>query len=233
MAFRSISPAPHVLLVDDEPESIAPVQIWLQRNGARTTLAGAPEAAETILTGDLVDVVLCDVHMPGNNRLEWVRRLSAATDSPPVFILTGQPEMDTALAAANLPVAGYLVKPPDYSELAGRLKSCIQRWRQHNDLLGRLQELTRDPTLDNKEPHLAAQLRLLASRLHENRPGSRQPDPTVDWPEVIRDTIAVLVKTKGSFHSKELAALRRKLSHLLTMADGLPTAPLAQPEGKV
>ncbi|MBA3848814.1 MAG: hypothetical protein C0502_02315 [Opitutus sp.] len=232
MAFRSLSPAPHVLIVDDDPESIAPVQIWLQRNGARTTLAVTPDAAEAILGRDPVDVVLCDIHMPGNNRLEWVRQLTGMAGSPPVFILTGQPEMDTALVAANLPLAGYLVKPPDYNELAGRLGICIHRWRLRHDLLGRLEELSRNSTFGENEPGLAAQLRRLASLLQKSPHVSRHPDPSVDWPAVIRDTIGVLVKTKGSFHSKELAALRRKLSHLLTLADGRTDEPVAPSEGK-
>lgn len=224
MAFCNLSPAPHLLLVDDEPESIEPLRIRLERNGARTSCASEPALADEILAREPIDVVLCDIHMPGNSRLEWVRRCTANPAFPPLLLLTGHPEIDTTILAANLPVAGYLVKPPDFDELCSQLIRCIARKRLRDDLVAHVRSLEAGSSPAETDRKYAAQLHQMAEQLSDPRICSSISGPPVDWPSIVKETIDVLIATKGKFHSKELFALRKKLTSLLP-----PSTPQAAP----
>lgn len=225
MPLSFLSPTPHLLLVDDEPDTIAPLQIWLERHGAKVTFASDAEHAEICLAAGRVDAVICDIHMPGNHRLQWVRRLTERNGAPPLFLLTGNPEIESALAAANLPVAGYFVKPPDYHELTSRLMSCIGRARLHQDLADKISGLFGASGGDNPNPELNAIFQQLLIALNQQCSKPPHSPASIDWTAVAQETIAVLEKTKGSFHSKELGALRRKLAALLPVEPGHASKP--------
>jgi CheY-like chemotaxis protein len=212
-----------VLLVDDDPDSSVALCGWLECKGYDVVQASGPAEADERLAHATFDVILSDIHMPGNERLQWVERLLQRPGSPAIVLLTGNPEFETACRAANLSVAGYLVKPPDFNvveELVGRIVT------QHRDRAEFL-TIAKDVIglLDAHGANGLAQERVLVKRLAglahgfagrfarletETSPG----DET--WRTVITETIAVIEKTKQSFRSKELGALRVRLQRLLT-----------------
>ncbi len=204
-----------ILLVDDEPEPRGILAGWLRQLGAGVTEAGDIAGAEAGLARESFDLILSDVHLPGNNRLQWTERLLARPGLPPLLLLTGNPEIVTALRAANLPVAGYLAKPPDFSTLRERLQELV---RQHRRRVG-LEALAREAAalagalalsapLAGKLDHLAACLATEAAR------PAREPGAGA-WRDAIIETITVLEKTKHSFRSRELGQLRSRLDQLL------------------
>lgn len=75
------------------------------------------------------DVVLCDIHMEpvdGFQFLENLRRLPIpALASTPVVFLTGDAEQRTVLAAKQLQVNGYLVKPVSVTQLQRRIEAVL------------------------------------------------------------------------------------------------------------
>jgi DNA-binding NtrC family response regulator len=211
-----------ILLVEDDPSTSALLGGWLERMGATVVDTASVEAAERALGEGSFELIISDVHLPGNSRLEWVERvLQRGPMPPPLLLLSGNPELETALKAANLPVAGYLVKPPDFTALGKLLEQLVHDYRQRT----RLRQLAEDTArlaasgeAGEADAPLRTTLRDLARCLTENTERRRDLPPagTAPWRTAIVETIAVLEKTKHSFRSKELGTLRQRLEQLVT-----------------
>ncbi|GAB3647823.1 response regulator [Corynebacterium nasicanis] len=99
-----------VMLIDDHP---------VVRAGLRTILDGFPDitvvaegadgAAALDATRTEIDVVVCDIQMPGMDGITATRRLRAA-GGPPVLILTTYDTQADIVAAVEAGALGYLLK---------------------------------------------------------------------------------------------------------------------------
>ncbi len=212
----------HILIVEDDPIASAMLCAWARQQGAVVTAAESTHEAEQVLTSGRFDLVVSDVHLPGNQRLSWVEKLLSADMAPPIVLITGNPELETTLRAANLPVAGYLVKPPDLAALTRLAQSLITGHRHRREL----HELSRDVagllTVSGSESAPVRDRLLQLSRLLSAE-SSRTPrsSPTADdgiWRSAIAETVTVLERTKHSFRSKDLGQLRQRLQRVLDAA---------------
>ncbi len=222
-----------ILLVDDEPETGVALRGWLERRGYESVYVDGPEAADHALATETFDVVLSDIQMPGNLRLEWIERRLQQECPPPILLMTGDPHLETAMHAANLPVAGYLLKPLDYDRTAALIDRLASEHQGRLQLRDAAREVTR--LLDSCEPAAATldpvsqQLRDLARALTAAAQPARRPMGATSqmdfWREAVAETIIVLEKTKHSFRSRELGELRQRLQRLLApefMREKLP-----------
>ncbi len=113
-----------VVVVDDSDVDLLFARIMLERSGAvrqLLTFESAPAALDFLAgaQGRAVDLILLDIHMPGMNGFEFLRRHEqdcAARGQPavPVVMLSSSPDpADRARAAQYRCVRDYLVKPLD------------------------------------------------------------------------------------------------------------------------
>ncbi|MFQ5731524.1 MAG: response regulator [Planctomycetaceae bacterium] len=108
-----------VLLVDDEPNVLHGLTRALRQQPFETCTARSAEDAMDVLKAHRVDLVVSDENMPGicgTKFLSWV-----ADHFPRVtrIILTGQPNVPSALRAINEgDVYRYFTKPCNIVELA-------------------------------------------------------------------------------------------------------------------
>jgi DNA-binding NtrC family response regulator len=214
-----------ILQVDDDETSRLALHSWMERSGFAVTSTATTAEADRHLATEKFALVLSDIHMPGNVRLEWIECLLARQDAPAVVLLTGNPELETALRAANLPVAAYLLKPPDYALLGQTLRRLIEERRRRDELAGCVLAIRQILAERGKigspanEP-LLAPLADLAEKidLASISPPRSPPVPRDFSPlrQALTEAIAVLEKTKHSFRSKELGNLRQRLERILT-----------------
>jgi CheY-like chemotaxis protein len=211
-----------VLHVDDDRLSRETVGEWLRRCGFTVWLAGGRAEAEDLLAQHEIDLVLSDIAMDGNARLEWVEALLARGAGPAIVLLTGSPEFQTACRAANLPVSGYLLKPPKLDELTRTVSTAIGARRQRATFLGLSREIldllaTRATGDPGREHALVERLATLAAQFASCsvRPGPEGFSVDATWRSAIEETIRVIQKTKDSFRSKDLGRLRGRLQQLL------------------
>jgi len=209
-----------ILVIDDDPITCEVLGSWCLHQGAACTTVGSLHEAEFHLNESVFDLVLCDVHLPGNRKLGWVRALTQRPNAPTVVMITGNPELESTLAAANLSIGGYLIKPLDFAALRAlvqRLLDVRHRQRQLAELsrsAAELLSLCRD-TAQNLDPQLRTQLHQLADRLQSQSQSPAETDSAQPLRQSLVEAIAVLEKTKHSFRSKELGALRRRLEQTL------------------
>jgi CheY-like chemotaxis protein len=234
-----------VLVADDDAVFRRVTARLLERVGL--SCREAADAAEVFeqLASEEVDVLLCDINMPGNHDLELTRELAVVRPSLPVILVTGSPTFESAREAVGLKVHAYLVKPLKASNLEAEVKAAVEvrhmqrllhsAREQIGALDSRLEQAAtaleaRADVGEVRGAYLDATMRTLvaaATRL-QGLLGESDSEPSLTpRPQVIgaldcgyllaalRETVLVLERTKDHFHSKDLALLRRKIELLL------------------
>lgn len=86
--------------------------------------------AKNILKKEQIDIMLCDIEMPGESGLkllEWVRDEKMNTEC---IFLTCHEEFDFARKAIKLKGMDYLLKPIPYDELTDVLLKAAELWKK-------------------------------------------------------------------------------------------------------
>ncbi len=99
----------------------------LPQTGCTVTAVPSGEEALDILSRREFDVVLLDLKMPGLGGVETLRRLRSTGVAAEVVILTGHPDVDTAIEAMKLGAYDYLTKPFKLSEVEAVLRRAAEK----------------------------------------------------------------------------------------------------------
>jgi len=118
-----------VLVADDEPSMRALCRVNLQLEGLEVLEASDGEEALALATGQLPDLVLLDVMMPGLDGWEVARRLEArpATRDIPIVFMTALAAPDDRSRGIAAGAVGYLVKPFDPLRLGSVVRRTLER----------------------------------------------------------------------------------------------------------
>jgi DNA-binding NtrC family response regulator len=118
-----------VLVVDDERPTRLLMEKELPRTGCDvTTVESGEQALEQLRDRDF-DVVLLDLKMPGIGGMEALRRVRESGASAEVVILTGHPDVNTAIEAMKLGAYDYLTKPFKLAEVEAVVRRAAERKR--------------------------------------------------------------------------------------------------------
>lgn len=118
-----------ILVVDDDPDALALIQLMLRRRGFEVeTAPGGAEALE-FLANDLPDLVLLDLMMPFMDGHEVCTRLRAdpRTASLPIVMLTAKSQVASRVEAFRLGADDYVVKPVHPDELMNCIRAVLGR----------------------------------------------------------------------------------------------------------
>jgi DNA-binding NtrC family response regulator len=136
-----------VLVVDDEKPTRVLMERELPRSGCAVRTAQSGEEALEVLSRQEFDVVLLDLKMPGLGGMETLRRLRSTGTTAEVVVLTGHPEVESAIAAMKLGATDYLTKPFKLSEVEAVLQRAAEKRRlqAENAALRRMVGQREDP----------------------------------------------------------------------------------------
>lgn len=124
MQIKAIPMKAQILVVDDDESMRFMLQTKLFQCGYNVTLAASGSHAMQILqSGKKFDLILCDLKMPLKSGIDVLRFMKEQGMDTPTVILTGFPERDKIIAAAQMGIQDVLVKPVRHNDLINMIKS--------------------------------------------------------------------------------------------------------------
>lgn len=119
----------HVLVLDDEADVRAAIR--LQLKGTRFEILEAENVEQAIgLLSDnpiSIDVIICDVRMPGVSGVEAIALFQREYPTTPVIVLTGFPDVGLAVDfMKKQDVVDYLTKPVEKAKLIATVEQAAQ-----------------------------------------------------------------------------------------------------------
>ncbi|MGI6245741.1 MAG: response regulator [Pseudochelatococcus sp.] len=121
--------APHILIVEDDPDISALVARYLDNNGFRTSVAANGRAMDRILADARIELIVLDLMLPGEDGLSICRRLRSSSTIP-VLMLTARGEEIDRIVGLEMGADDYLAKPFNPRELMARIRAILRRAAQ-------------------------------------------------------------------------------------------------------
>ncbi len=128
------------LLIEDDQVDVKNVKRAFKKNSINNPLylaGNGEEALELLRTGGqgspeipTIHIILLDLNMPKMNGIEFLHELRKDPRLRPitVIILSTSDEETDILKAHNLNVAGYILKPIDYTAFLKTIKTLVSFW---------------------------------------------------------------------------------------------------------
>ena len=116
-----------VLLVDDEEPILESLGNYLERSGFNVETARSGKDALAAFSSSPFDLVITDLVMGGINGIDLLKEIKKMNAECGVFILTGQGNMTSALAALRSGADDFILKPCDADELVLKMERLIEK----------------------------------------------------------------------------------------------------------
>lgn len=125
----------HILLVDDSPGELLLAQEAFAAHAGAVRLTTFPDARGAMAwlraaSGDLPDLILADVNLPGLSGLDWLRSLKEepALQHIPVIVMSVAAPPKQIAEAYALRASGYLPKAPGFREFQTQIDALVGFW---------------------------------------------------------------------------------------------------------
>jgi FixJ family two-component response regulator len=121
-----------IFIVDDDPAALDLLSAVFRDEGfvVESFLDGnsfLAAAKERVPAG-----VLLDVNLPGTSGLEVLQELKAQTYPAPIFIISGQGDIPTAVTAIKSGALDFIEKPFDTDAVVTRVREAITAWARRD-----------------------------------------------------------------------------------------------------
>ena len=114
-----------VLIVDDEQNIRTSFSSLLADEGLQARAASSAEEAARLCASQTFDLILLDLHLPGQHGLDFLKRLKEDPFSPVVLVISGQADIPDALKAVRLGAADFLEKPVPPEKLISSVRAAL------------------------------------------------------------------------------------------------------------
>jgi two-component system response regulator FixJ len=114
-----------VYVIDDDEAMRDSLQFLLGSSGFDVTLFETAQNFLDALPELAFGCVVCDVHMPGIDGIELLKRMKASRSSFPILIMTGHGDVPMAVEAMKLGALDFLEKPFEDDRLTTMIESAI------------------------------------------------------------------------------------------------------------
>jgi DNA-binding response OmpR family regulator len=119
---------PHVLVVDDDPDVRDLVVEYLGRNELRASAACSGHEMFERFDAQVIDLVLLDLKLPGEDGLQLARALRERA-TVPIVLLTGRADEADRVMGLELGADDYITKPFSPRELLARVRAVLRRYQ--------------------------------------------------------------------------------------------------------
>jgi DNA-binding NtrC family response regulator len=123
----------HLLLVDDDPNTLASLSRAFRLAGHEATVCDNAARAVELLRTETFDLILSDVVMPGRSGLELLEDLKKAGVKTPIVIISGQANIEMAVKATKLGALDFLEKPLSTDKLLITVENALRLSRLEDE----------------------------------------------------------------------------------------------------
>ncbi len=117
-----------LLILEDDHELNRAVCTYLTRLGYETTACHtAHEAYDAMWGGNMPDLILSDIMMPGVDGFAFVETVREQNADIPILFMTARDDLAAKQRGFRAGVDDYMVKPLDLDELALRVEALLRR----------------------------------------------------------------------------------------------------------
>lgn len=107
-----VAPKAHILIVDADESIRFTFQKFLIKDGySHVQVAIAADEALSIVRNTLMDLIICDIMLEGENGPDLLRKFHSTGVDCPIVMITGSPDIGSATEMLRLGVFDYLSKP--------------------------------------------------------------------------------------------------------------------------
>jgi DNA-binding NtrC family response regulator len=131
----------HLLLVDDNPNTLASLSRAFRMEGHEVTVCDNANRALELLRTETFDLILSDVVMPGKSGIEMLEDLKTAGVKTPIVLVSGQANIEMAVRATKLGALDFLEKPSSTDKLLITIENALRLSRlqaENRELRSRL-----------------------------------------------------------------------------------------------
>jgi two-component system KDP operon response regulator KdpE len=122
--------APHILVVDDEPQIQRAMRTILTEKGFKVSIASRGEEGLALAAANPPDMVILDLGLPDIDGVEVCTRLREWTQCPIIILSVRDSERDK-VAALDKGADDYLTKPFGIEELLARVRVALRHSASH------------------------------------------------------------------------------------------------------
>lgn len=117
-----------ILAIDDEKSIRFIIENTFNKDFEVKTLNNGMDALFYLQSGNLPDIIICDLEMPVLNGLEFLRRIreSGFFEEIPVIMLSGKEESADKIKCFEMGADDYVLKPFNPKELIARIKRRLE-----------------------------------------------------------------------------------------------------------
>jgi DNA-binding NtrC family response regulator len=128
--------AKRILIADDEPLYRQTTDELLRKVGFDCVCVSNGDDAIAALNSQYFDLVLSDLSMPGNFKMELLKEHSKRRSGTPIIVITGVPSLPTAIESIRLGITDYLLKPVKFEDLLVSVRAALEKAQRHRDVVG-------------------------------------------------------------------------------------------------
>lgn len=123
----------HLLIVDDEANTLASLARAFRLAGHEATLCDNPTKALELAKAQRFDLILSDMVMPGKNGLALLEELKTHGVGAPVVMMSGQADIKMAVQATRLGAMDFLEKPISTEKLLLTVENALKLQRLEDE----------------------------------------------------------------------------------------------------
>ncbi|CAN5303368.1 response regulator [soil metagenome] len=120
---------PHILVVDDDASIRELLSEYLGENDFRVTTAATGAQMESALADSVIDLVMLDLRLGGEDGMQLAQRLRGGSTMP-LIIISGRRDEADRVMGLELAADDYVTKPFSNRELLARIRAVLRRYQE-------------------------------------------------------------------------------------------------------
>lgn len=184
---------PRLLLIDDDPQLLLATELALKADGHEVIALSSGSDAEHSAALARVDLILCDINLPGVDGFSLVKRWRARGITLPILLLTSRDsEIDEALGL-ELGADDYVSKPVAMRVLCARVTALLRRESQRRTVALPAAKIVGSLSIDSERCEVRYQNTLISCTLSE----FRLIEALIDRVDIVLSRAKLLERVRG------------------------------------